>query len=221
MDINRSLITILHQENKIDVSQAEEYLIEQLKIIHENGELGLGDDYKLTGISLELRVEQLFLNAGFKILQGRDGKEDFVVEPPADSKLKDSIVIEVKSARSPNLKLDNLRQLDDWVFDLSGEEKARKHGLGKGIDPVAIATDGYITSNKKHPTPHKGILVFNGSIGTPFPERGDNILHHNQAEFVKKRNFCVIGINDLINLLSKEMQESWSELHETVGEYKP
>ena len=217
--MTEELKQILLTAGKTEVESAKDYLLSQLRLLQQNGDLDLDQDKNLTGISLELRVKQLFQQAGFNIAEGRPGQEDFLVTAEANDEYKDNIVIEVKSSRSPNPKLDDLRQLDDWVFDLSGEEKARKHGLGGGRDLLAMATNGELSKPKKHPTPHKGILIFNGPIGIPFEQRIAPILHPNQVGFVEKRNFCVIGIDKLVALITQEPEEVLSTLHTTVGEY--
>jgi len=218
--MTEELKKILSSAGKTDVTSAKHYLLEQLKLLQQNGDLELGYDKDLTGISLELRVKQLFQEIDLNIIDGRPGQEDFVVIADHNSKHKDNIVIEVKSSRKPNIMIDDLRQLDDWVFDLSDEEKARKHGLGGGFNALALATQGFISSPKRHPTPHKGLLVFNGPIGTPFEERNSSILSPNQIDFVQKRNFCVISINHLVTLLEKDQETAWCILHEIIGEYR-
>ncbi|MBI4701993.1 MAG: hypothetical protein HY744_12720 [Deltaproteobacteria bacterium] len=45
------------------------------------------------------------------------------------------------------------------MFELSGEEEARKHGLGGGVDPLAVATGGFASQRRHHPTPHKGVML--------------------------------------------------------------
>jgi len=217
--MSNQLKQLLLIAGKTDVDSAKEYLLNQLKLLQENGDLRLGEDKDLTGIALELRVKQLIQQAGLNITEGRPGLEDFVITANSNSEFKDNIALEVKSARSPNPKIDDLRQLDDWVFDLSGEEKARKLGLGGGPDPLAMATNGLISRPKKHPTPHKGVLVFNGPIGLPFEQRSPPILHPNHHEFVYKRNFCVIGIADLVQLVTQGPEATLKALHTTVGEY--
>ena len=218
--MSNELKRILSDAGKNDFASAEQFLLDKLKSLHRNGALELGEDKDLSGISLELRVQQLFQKAEFNIVEGRPGKEDFVVIADENDELKDNLVIEVKSSRTPHPELDDLRQLDDWVFDLSGEEQARKHGLGGGLDPLAMVTNGLITRAKRHPTHHKGIFVFNGPIGVPFSERTSHILHPNQLEFTEKRNFYVIGIESLVTLLNKGRQSAWVTLHESVGEYQ-
>jgi len=217
--VSEELKQILLNAGKMEVEPAKEYLLSQLRLLQQNGDLDLGYDKNLTSISLELRVQQLFKQVGLNIAEGRPGQEDFVITAKTDDEYKDNIVIEVKSSRSPNPKIDDLRQLDDWVFDLSGEEKARKRGLGGGLDPLVMATNGLISRPKKHPTPHKGILIFNGPIGMPFEQRIAPILHPNQVNFVEKRNFCVIGIDKLATLITHGPEKVLSSLHTTVGEY--
>ncbi len=216
--MSNTLNDILINARITDFSSAEKFVKEQLKSLQGSGDLTLGHDKDLMGVSLELRVKQLFKEAGFNISDGEIGKEDFIVFSKENDDIKDNLVIEVKSSRKPQPSLDNLRQLDDWVYYLSGEEQARKHGLGGGLDPLAMAYRGICTSNRRHPTPHKGVFIFNGPVGVPFSERS-NILHQNHNEFVEKRNFCIIGINDLAELLRKDYQAVWAKLHGTVGEY--
>ena len=218
--MSEELFNILNNAGVTDVESAEKYLSRAISHLQESGNLSLGDDKNLSGLSLELRVQQIFRQLEINIQKGREGMEDFIIINEPSSSYKDNIVIEVKSSKGPNPKLEDLRQLDDWVFDLSGEEEARKHGLGGGIDPVAMITDGLMTSKKTHPTPHKGVFIFNGPVGVPFQERGSSILHPNQLEFVEKRNFCVIGIHDLLSLRQQGPSEVLSVLYSTVGEYK-
>lgn len=189
----------------------------------ESGEITLGHDKDLTGEPLEIRTKIIFENMGFEIKKGRLGLEDFVVQPPPNVQPNEPIVLEVKSSRKQNIDRDNLRQLDDWVFDLSGEEKARKEGLGGGIDYVAMATDGLRTRKKKHPSPHKGVMIFNGPIGEEFNTRKTDCVNPNDVEFVLKRNFCIIPLSVLIvyaegytkNVSIKEI--FWGCIHKTTG----
>ena len=221
--MNNDLKDMLISAGKTNVASAEIFLRNELKLLQKDGELALSDDKDLTGLSLEIRVKQLFLDLGLNIIDGRSGKEDFVVISNQTEEHKDNLVIEVKSSRYQAPKLDDLRQLDDWVFDLSGEEVARKDGLGGGLNIIyghSFGSNMVFTSGERHPTPHKGVLVFNGSVGVSFEERGSSILHSNQIEFVEKRNFCVISIDNLISLMSGGMSETWSTLHRTIGEYK-
>jgi hypothetical protein len=165
----------------------------------EQGRLELGKDKDLVGDGLEIRVRILLLEAGFDVAVGRPGLEDLIVQVPDKVTTKRPLVLEVKSDRKPTVKRDDLRQLDDWVFDLSGEEKARKHGLGGGVDALAIVTDGLLTSKKHHPTPHKGVFVFNAPVGVDFIDRPANVIGADEVAFAKKRGFCLIPIDLLIS----------------------
>ena len=183
--------------------------------------LRLGPDYSLSGVPLEIRTKQLFKSMGFKISDGRPGLEDFVVDPPSDSSIADRVILEVKSSRKPQIERDDLRQLDDWIFDLSGEEGARKRGLPVGVS--AIVTGGFGVSPRKHSSPHKGVLVFNGPINTPFEERAQTCLGQNDNDFVNKRNFCILPLADLISYSvtvqrgKKRSIEFWELLHSACG----
>lgn len=217
--IREEVSKILSQEGISSFSDAERFLINQLSLLQKQSRLSLGDDKDLSGLILEIRVQRLFESVEFDIRAGREGKEDFLIIARQNDTPNDNLVIEVKSGKNRPIELKDLRQLDDWVFDLSGEEKARKHGLGGGIDSLSMVTEGLRTRRKHHPTPHKGVMIFNGPICIPFPERSGPILHANQVEFARKRNFCVIGLEDLIALIEQGREYLWTTLHSTVGEY--
>lgn len=195
-----------------------------LEILTENGVLDLGPDIELGGYSLEIKTKLIFLNMGFNVARGRDGFEDFVIHSSKGMKPIDPLVIEVKSSRKPNISRDDLRQLDDWVFDLSGEEEARKHGLGGGFDALSFATNGMISLPKRHPSPHKGVMIFNGPIGVPFKNRPKTCISHNELDFITKRNLCIIPLNILLDYFVKFQDRSeikeifWNSIHKTIGQ---
>jgi len=120
---------------------------------------------------------------------------------------------------------DDLRQLDDWVFDLSGEAQARRQGLGGGFDGLAMLMQGARTRRHRHPTPHKGILVFNGPVGTPLSQRTITCLHSNDLAFVQTRNFCIISLAKLMESVQNIQANTlapgnfWDSLHATAGEF--
>jgi len=194
-----------------------------LNELANRGELALGLDHQLSGRALEIRVRLVLAEMGFDVKSGRPGHEDFTVSPVEDIKPQKPLVIEVKSSRKPQIDRSDLRQLDDWVFDLSGEEKARKVGLGGGPDGLAISTWGNFTSRVRHPNPHKGVLIFNGSLGIPFDERQSSAVGANDEEFAKKRDFCVIPLPVLLQYSRRirsgvlDKTDFWNEVHNTCG----
>ncbi|GMV17109.1 MAG: hypothetical protein AMXMBFR56_53330 [Polyangiaceae bacterium] len=132
-------------------------------------------------------------------------------------------VLEVKSAKGVGPTRSDLRQLDDWVFELSGEEKARKQGLGGGIDTLAMAHHGVLTSRQFHPSPRKGVMVFNGPLGTEFQSRPRDWLGANEKVFADKRDFAVVSFEVLLAWHERiangaqSVGRFWSLLHETSG----
>lgn len=205
----------------------------QIARLCEEGFISFGDDHALTSFGLECRVKQVFQSMKFAITPGRDGMEDFTVpvpdgfQPPT-AKPHNPLVLEVKSSRKPFISRDDLRQLDDWVFELSGEEKARKHGLGGGGGPdlMAFVSHGMLTSDSQpafHPSPHKGVMVFNGPIGTPFSKRRTSCLGSDIEEFAYKRNFCIIPFDILLKYLETYQRDSstrkqfWDQIQLTAG----
>lgn len=217
--MSNALFDVLNASNNLVFDKAEKFLKQQLEELQKAGKLLLSPDHTLTGSSLELRVDHLLRDAGLPVERGRDSMEDFVVKLQNEKSIFEAVVIEVKSAKNSQPALDDLRQLDDWVFDLSGEETARKHGLG-GRDVLAMATDGHLTTLRKHPSPHKGVFVFNGQVGKPFDERTRLILPNNQLEFAIKRNFCIISLDRLIELCVRGKDELWSAFMKTVGVFE-
>jgi len=196
-----------------------------LRETSESGRLILGNDKDLVGVSLEIRVFHLLTNIGFSPTRGRAGFEDFIVPVPNGVKIKRPLVIEVKSDRKPYIQRDDLRQLDDWVFDLSKEDVARKSGLGGGIDPMAMLSHGMVSTKHSHPSPHKGVLIFNGPVGQPFTSRVDSPLSNDERQFAEKRNFCVITFGHLVELEDSvrtgraSLTEIWDKIHATEGEF--
>ena len=196
-----------------------------LRELAETGTVSIGEDKNLTGESLEVRTSLLLKLAGFTVLPGRKQLEDFTVEAPSGAATTRPLVIEVKSDRKPYIQRDDLRQLDDWVFDLSQEDRARKHGLGGGIDPLAVATSGLVSRRHQHPTPHKGILVFNGPVGMVFSERKFSPLSVDTLAFAIKRGFCVLPFGRLIDAVESvkdgrhSAHQLWEKLQSTEGEF--
>lgn len=195
----------------------------ELRRLAELDLLSLGADKDLTGESLEVRVFLLLRAMGIQVTRGRQGFEDFVAAPPEGAIPNRPLVIEVKSDRKPSVQREDLRQLDDWVFDLSKEEIARKNGLGGGIDVLAIATDGMLTSTHHHPSPHKGVLIFNAPVGVPFDQRASPPLSTDELAFAQKRNFCIVPISELIEITQaiqqgrKTLLDAWKVIHDTCG----
>ena len=222
---------ILREIQKIknpDLRKLQKVIETKVEYLCEKGLISFGHDYSLTGLGLECRIKIIFQKMGFSISRGRDGMEDFVIKVPESLKPNTPIVLEVKSSRKPIITRDELRQLDDWVFDLSKEERARKYGLGGGggVDPLAIVSQGMITRESRprfHPSPHKGVMVFNGPIGSPFQKREIECLSQNDEEFVNKRNFCIIPFNILISYFEEYQTNNdikshlWEQIHLTTG----
>ena len=198
--------------------------IEELKLLYEKGKIRLANDAALTGLALELRVKQLFKDISIDVHDGRaPNLEDLILHPGEKSTTQKPIVVEVKSSKKPQIILRDLRQLDERVYDLSGEEKARKQGLEPEV--VGMMTSPWtevFTKPGRHPSPHKGAMIFNGPIGVPFKERGE-CMTNNNAPFVDKRNLCIIPFGTLLGyhqrIVNQEMMayELWEMIHKTAG----
>lgn len=193
----------------------------------EAGVVSLGKDENLTGPSLEIRVLLLLQSIGWAAARGRRGLEDLLVPPPLGAKTQRPLVIEVKSDRKPHIQRDQLRQLDDWVFDLSQEERARKQGLGGGLSTLALAFHGMAPLPPNfHPSPHKGVLIFNGPVGVPFSQRTQSPLSNDERAFAVKRNFCVLSLARLLEAVASVQGgavpavELWEHFQRTEGEFE-
>jgi len=198
----------------------------ELKKLYIEGKIILNDDYALRHTGLEIRVEKVFKDMGFIVSPGRaKNLEDFIIEAQQHFSIQSPLVVEVKSGKHQYISRDDLRQLDDWVFELSGEEKARK---GDTFSDSFQAGWSYgkpviIPKQYKHPTPHKGVMVYNGPVGTLFEDRNNNCINPNDSEYVNKRFFCIIPFHILVSCFEKllaneiEPEELWEKIQRTTG----
>jgi hypothetical protein len=188
----------------------------------DEGILIPSSDHRLTGRFLESRVRRIFQEMGFIFDVGPRGLHDAVIRPPSDWTPTSPLVAEIKSSKDPEPSLDDLRQLDDWVFELSGEMVARR---GEGKAPGNLILQGFGASIYSHPTPHKGIMVFNGPVGIPFDQRtpGDGWLNLSKKQFAEKRCFCIVSMQCLVEWLEAFREDRsaarrlWESIHSTAG----
>ena len=208
----------------LSLNEVAKSLLAEINQIAEDGGLSLGSDKDLTGDALEIRVRLLLRSIGLAVSRGRPGLEDLIITAPVSARTRRPLVVEVKSDRKPSVKRDDLRQLDDWVFDLSGEEVARKEGLGGGIDAVAMVTGGMMTGTHHHPSPHKGVFVFNAPIGVPFEDRKGNAIGPDEVAFAAKRGFCLVPFGTLMAKIEAVKRRTitldvlWEQIQACEGE---
>lgn len=197
-----------------------------LDIMARDGRVDIGEDAKLTNGALEIRVKMLFEHAGMEVMDGRPGMEDLVVKPPENSGCYIPLAIEVKSKNKQSPLMDHLRQLDDYVFDLSREKEVRKRGLSKWNKPksqIGGMSIGAIQPPHIHPDRHKGVFVFNGPLGVPFENRPENWIESNQKQFVEDRGFCLMSLEALITWAeachdnADRLNQFWKNIYETNG----
>lgn len=211
------------------IAEVRKALDKELHELLRDGVVLPGLLHKLGGKELELYVWYIFDDMGLKVELKKcdESKWDGIVLHFGELEPQKPIVLEVKSGGGKSPKMDNLRQLDDWVFQLSGEEKARKNGLGGEATLTTIATGGRFVDKYYHPTPYKGVMVFNGQLGKCFEDRDGDWLEENQSEFVQARDFCIIPLECLI-CWSEQCKENsttvgdfWSKIHSTSGILQP
>jgi len=184
------------------------------------GDIVTGPDHTLMADALEVRVANLFRDCGFEVVAGRPKQEDFIVRPLPECSPRTSLVVEVKGGKAQAPDRDDLRQLDDWVFELSGEERARR-------EPVIVTmlrSGTSVVMGRPHPTPHKGVLVFNGPTATPFDKRSrTGWVNTNEEEFARRRRFCLVALACLVEWRDacqqnpEERGRFWTALHSTHG----
>jgi len=219
-DIRESLQKLRPMPDYRSVARAFEF---EMECLLADGLVSLGPDHELSGPALEFKVRNIFSRIGYVVEKGDVGHHDGIIKPPENFQPVKSVVLEIKSSKNLSPGRDDLRQLDDWVFELSGEEKARKEGLGGGGDIVAFATAGMFTSRQYHPNPHKGAMVFNGPLGVVFNNRPSNWLGANECEFAKKRNFSIISFACLLSWYEACQKDKalsiklWEAIHSTCG----
>ena len=204
-----------------ELEDIEKNVWSEIETLCSEGIVALPEDYTLGGRWLEFRTKLLLRDMDLQPQDGRPVCEDIVVTPPPRFEIQIPLVFEVKSSAKPAIARRDLRQLDDWVFELSGEELARKKGLGSIT--LAMATGGMLGGHTYHPTRHKGVMIFNGPIGIPFNERQKECFGANEIEFARSHYLCLIPFNLLIKrskLISQRkmrLEDFWNSVHECEG----
>jgi hypothetical protein len=191
----------------------------------QQGLIRLGEDRNLGGWALEVRVKLLLTELGFDVQAGRPGLEDFIVPPPGGFTPDRPLVLEVKSGKASGPDREALRQLDDWVFDLSGEAEIR-HGI---VRYEFYGHGGSVMASPRatHPTPHKGVLIYNGPLGVPFHSRLPTWFEPDKEAFAQARNFCVVSLGRLLEWHGRVLVDAsikpvfWQEIHRTAGVLGP
>jgi hypothetical protein len=208
-----------------EMREVRKALDKELRELLRDGVVYPGPFHKLGGKDLEIYVRHIFDDMGFKVELKKcdESKWDGIILPFTGLGPQKPMVLEVKSSDKKSPKMDDLRQLDDWVFQLSGEEKARKGKLPGGIPVTTVNGVTAAFGWMGHPEPYKGVFVFNGQLGVPFKNRVSDWLEQNQSEFIQLRDFCIISLECLICWYEqcKEndtiAQYFWSNIHSTCG----
>jgi len=197
-----------------------------LENLAQKGVVKFGPDYKLGGDILAIRVQLILSTMGLSVTSGRESLEDLIVAAPkfAANSYPYPLVMEVKSGKWPSPTREHLRQLDDWVFELSGEGEIRRSGLEKYQPNRSYVSIGAIQPAPTHPKPHKGVFVYNGPLSKPFDQRPHPMLSKNEEEFSVKRSFCVISLPCLLSWASackkssELVEQFWFQVQTCMGE---
>jgi hypothetical protein len=166
----------------------------------ESGDLNFGSDYSLGDKALETRVRLILKDMGFSARKGRRSYEDIVVDVPEFAKPSIPLVIEVKSGNKPPGRAA-LRELDDWVFELSGESRNRGLGVENQGQNRNWVSKGAIQATPFAPAPQKGVLIYSIRRKEAYddPLHSQNQPHFNDVEFAKARSFCIVSLPCLLS----------------------
>lgn len=222
-DLRRAIRTAVSTMDQPDYDALLKTFRDELNQLRKQRKIALGPDQSLGGDGLAVRVAELLAELGFTVQPGREENlEDLIVRPPATFTPAVPLVLEIKSGKAVSPNRDGLRELDDWVFEVSGEEQVRKGQLS--VSHIhGWLTFGLGATLISHPSPHKGMFVYNGQLGTPFADRAKNWLGANEQEFAAKRNFCVASLECLVawhSWCSRDMSARasfWQTIHATAG----
>ena len=170
----------------------------------KNVDYGVPDE-ALTGKYLEWKINEIFKEMGANLTTeetaiAHDGI--IVYHGLKDKDLILKFVLEIKSHKKHGAIIDDLRELDDWVFCVSGEEKARKERIyvceAHWILGQPAEAGGYF----QHPDPHKGVLILNHDTKNKVDDRcvpfGPSAI-----AFAETRNFCLIDFPTFLSLYER------------------
>jgi len=218
----------LEKHNDISFEELESWFEKKMEILVNDGKIFYRNEEFLGGNALEIKVRHILKQIGFKITYEKNIDCDGIIRHNDDFKLKKPVVLEIKSGKSNSPSRTQLRQLDDYIFELSGEEKARKEGLGETglkFDPLHNIYGHGLVKQKKlyHPSPHKGLMIYNNTEGTFFKDNFLFELGYNEKEFSIKRDICVLSYKEFLDfstlIMKNEMQleDLWNLIHKTSG----
>jgi hypothetical protein len=218
----------IKENDTIYFEELKSWFDKKLEQLVNTGKIQFKDERFLGGIALEVRVRYIFNTIGLNVEFDKSIDSDGIIQPNESVEIKKPIVLEIKSSKSNGPTRTELRQLDDYIFEVSGEEIARKEGLGRGgiyFDPLAGILGSGLTKGKKyfHPSPHKGLIIFNNTEGNHFKNSFTIDLGGNEIEFVKKRDICVLSFKDFLEITNQikdkkmTLNQFWTLIHETTG----
>jgi len=221
----------LEKYKDISFEDLESWFHKKMEKLVNDGKLFYRQDEYLGGKALEIKVRHILKQIGLTITFVKDIDCDGIINHNDNFIIKRPIVLEIKSGKSNCPSRTQLRQLDDYIFELSGEEKARKEGLGETglkFDPLHNMYGRNMVKQKKlyHPTPHKGLMIYNNTEGTFFKQNIHFELEFNEKVFCDKRDICVLSYKDFLVITEQimegkmQIEDFWNLIHKTVGTNK-
>ena len=181
-------------------------------------------DYTLGGTELQARVREIFESIGLSVGEGPTDREDLILNAPDLKEPTIPIIVEVKSGNKTRPNHSHLRQLDDWVFDVSDEGNVRRKGILNQGRKRNWLSRGAEQASPLHSNPHKGLLIYNGPLDVPFEDRPQPILDEHTRKLAEKRSFCVMSMRSLLSWAGAcqnseiELAEFWKNVQMSMGE---
>jgi len=227
--IEKCLHKIIESEQDATFIKIDKCYQDVSKEFIKKGKLDVGEaDHKLKGKRLEWKVYEIFEDMGIDvILDENDETHDGIIifETKGSDFPALKFVLEIKGHDKGGARIEDLRQLDDWVFRVSGEEKARKERV-LVAEPIwsygeSRVGPGYF----QHPDPHKGLFILNHDIKNEPADRCAP-FGSNEIRFSESRNHCLIDFLVFLQLYDKWKEKMYSledillTLYETVGVFR-
>lgn len=219
--------TLIERSSVRDHDDLERHFRCAVDRLISKGIVHLGPDHNLGGNGLTVRSRLILERMGFSVKAGREDLEDLIVDVPKFAAPSIPLVLEVKSGKAPSPTREQLRQLDYWVFEVSGESNIRRRGIPTPKRRnMSYEWIGAIQPPLIHPSPHKGIFIYNGPLAVTFDKRSRPMLSPNEAQFACMRSFCVISFPCLLSWetacakSSAIAKEFWTEVQNCMGELR-
>jgi hypothetical protein len=119
------LENVIKENDTIYFEDLKSWFDKKLEQLVNTGKIQFKDERFLGGSALEVRVRYIFNTIGLHVGFDKKIDSDGIIQPNESVEIKKPIVLEIKSSKLNGPTRTELRQLDDYIFEVSGEEIAR------------------------------------------------------------------------------------------------